>query len=441
MAATRPAQVEPVSEPTMAAPNAPNSSWPSMAMFTTPDRSPSTPPRAPNTSGTATASEPPSRPTTGIVPPAAAHVRKPVIHATAKMTTSHSVVFFCLHVQRDRGGSAQRAHDDQDPGRRGRRHGHRRQLHEVAGDRQPERGVALLRGEADDQGQPQRQNAEHGRRLAVDHGHLGKVDLFFRAGGAHCGAHWASLAGQTEDRPDQRRSGDEQHDQRLDDQDDVDGDVLGSLHREAAGLEGAEQQAGPHDADRSRPAQQRDRDGVEADARVEVEGDAAGDGAEHLVDAGQADEPTRDEHHDDVGATDVDAGRAGCGGVLADGSDAEAEGGPVEDPPDHGDGDESEQEAEVQVVAVAQQLRQGRRVVHRQRLRVRRTGRLEEVLLRQRVEHQVERDVVEHDRDDHLVRAGAGLEEADQAAPERAGGHADQDCQASRGSAQGRSNW
>ena len=102
MAAARPAQVEPVSEPTMAAPNAPNSSWPSMAMFTTPDRSPSTPPRAPKTSGTATAREPPSRPTTGIVPPAAAHVRKPVTHATAKMTTSHSVVFFvCMYSATD----------------------------------------------------------------------------------------------------------------------------------------------------------------------------------------------------------------------------------------------------------------------------------------------------------------------------------------------------
>ena len=94
MAAARPAQVEPTSEPTMAAPNAPKSSWPSMAMLTTPERSPSTPPRAPKTRGTATASEPPSRPTTGTVPPAAAHVRKPVIHARAKTTTSQSVVFF-----------------------------------------------------------------------------------------------------------------------------------------------------------------------------------------------------------------------------------------------------------------------------------------------------------------------------------------------------------
>ena len=44
---------DPVSVATTAAANAPASSWPSIAMLTTPDRSPSTPPRAPNTSGTA----------------------------------------------------------------------------------------------------------------------------------------------------------------------------------------------------------------------------------------------------------------------------------------------------------------------------------------------------------------------------------------------------
>ena len=93
MAAASPAQVEPTSEPIIAAANAPKSSCPSMAMLTTPARSPRTPPSAPNTRGTATASEPPSRPTTGTVLPAAAQVKKPVIQANAKITTSHSWVF------------------------------------------------------------------------------------------------------------------------------------------------------------------------------------------------------------------------------------------------------------------------------------------------------------------------------------------------------------
>ena len=89
MAATRPAQGEPVDEPTIAAANAPRRSWPSMAMLTTPARSPRTPPRAPKTRGTARASEPASRPTTGTEPPDAAQVRNPAIHATANTITAH----------------------------------------------------------------------------------------------------------------------------------------------------------------------------------------------------------------------------------------------------------------------------------------------------------------------------------------------------------------
>ena len=108
---------------------------------------------------------------------------------------------------------------------------------------------------------------------------------------------------------------------------------------------------------------------------------------------------------------------AGRVGVLADGADPEAERRAVEDPPDDGDGDQGEQEAEVQVVAVAEELRHRRRLLHRQRLGVGRAGRLQQALLGQHVEHQVEADVVEHDRDDHLVRAGAGLEEAGEARP------------------------
>ena len=84
MAASRPAHGDPVAEATIAAAKAPKSSWPSMAMLTTPARSPSTPPRAPKMSGTARAREPASSPTTGTVSPAAAQVRKPATQATAK---------------------------------------------------------------------------------------------------------------------------------------------------------------------------------------------------------------------------------------------------------------------------------------------------------------------------------------------------------------------
>ena len=93
------------------------------------------------------------------------------------------------------------------------------------------------------------------------------------------------------------------------------------------------------------------------------------------------------------------------------------------------DGDQRQQEAEVQVEAVAEQLGHGRGLVHRQRLRVHRVGRLQQALLRQREEDQVVGDVVEHDRQDHLVRAGARLEVADQPAPDGRGQHAGQDRQ------------
>src|SRR5699024_4466773 len=51
--ASRPIQTLPVIESTRVAPKAPNSSWPSIAMLMTPERSESTPDRAPKASGTA----------------------------------------------------------------------------------------------------------------------------------------------------------------------------------------------------------------------------------------------------------------------------------------------------------------------------------------------------------------------------------------------------
>ena len=86
----------------------------------------------------------------------------------------------------------------------------------------------------------------------------------------------------------------------------------------------------------SGPAEQGDGDGVEADPGVEVDGDAARDRAEHLVGPGETDQGAGDQHHDDVGAADVDARARARVGVLADRADPEAEGGAVEEPPDEG---------------------------------------------------------------------------------------------------------
>ena len=178
---------------------------------------------------------------------------------------------------------------------------------------------------------------------------------------------------------------------------------------------------------RVRAAEQGDGDRVEPDAGVDVDGDPVGHGAEHLVGTREPDQGTGEQHRDDVGAADVDAGGAGGVRVLADGAEAVAERGPAQQPP-HGDhGDQGQQEAEVQVVAVAGDLRQHRAVLHRERLRVDRARRLQEGLLGERVEDQVEADVVEHDRDDHLVRPGARLQQARETGPQGRGEHAGQD--------------
>ncbi len=60
--------------------------------------------------------------------------------------------------------------------------------------------------------------------------------------------------------------------------------------------EGAEQEPGEQHADRVRSAEQRHRDGVEADAAGEA-GRGAAEHAEHLVGAGQAGERAGHRHH------------------------------------------------------------------------------------------------------------------------------------------------
>src|SRR5690606_238196 len=84
-AASRPMTALCVIDDTTAAVNAAPRSWASIAMLTTPARSPMTPPSAPYTNGTDQSTAPPSRPTTdrsrGL--PAPAQARNPVSPATA----------------------------------------------------------------------------------------------------------------------------------------------------------------------------------------------------------------------------------------------------------------------------------------------------------------------------------------------------------------------
>src|SRR3954447_25191966 len=90
-AASRPTKALPESEPATAAANAPKSNWPSMAMFTTPERSHSTPESEPKISGTARVTEPASSPyraTFGVLALPTTQVRKAPTKSTAKTATS-----------------------------------------------------------------------------------------------------------------------------------------------------------------------------------------------------------------------------------------------------------------------------------------------------------------------------------------------------------------
>src|SRR5665647_95243 len=85
-----------VSQPAIAALNPPPRSWLSLAMFTTPARSPITPPRAPNTRGTASRTAPPMSRTTGKSRslPAPAHERKATRRTLAKTRESQMGTLF-----------------------------------------------------------------------------------------------------------------------------------------------------------------------------------------------------------------------------------------------------------------------------------------------------------------------------------------------------------
>ena len=203
-------------EATSAAANAPASSWPSMAMLTTPARSPRTPPSAPKTRGTASATEPASRPTIGIVAPAAAQVRKPIIHATAKSDD-----------QPQRGVAPGEVQAHRPAGAAPRRRGPSARRSACAGTvisgarRSRCRGRAgrwcrpTRAGQPHDQGEAQGEDGEEHRGLAVDDGPTsGRTGSPRRdAGLAGRGCSLRLLGGKSEDRPDQRRRRDEQDDQ------------------------------------------------------------------------------------------------------------------------------------------------------------------------------------------------------------------------------------
>ena len=82
-------------EETSAAVKAPASSWPSMAMFTTPARSDSTPDMEPNTRGVVMSMAPVNRPTRVmfcVVVPPMIHTMTPITNTTVKVMMTHLAI-------------------------------------------------------------------------------------------------------------------------------------------------------------------------------------------------------------------------------------------------------------------------------------------------------------------------------------------------------------
>ena len=132
----------------------------------------------------------------------------------------------------------------------------------------------------------------------------------------------------------------------------------------------------------------------------------------------QSGQGARDRHGQCRGRADAHAGRSRRRGVGAHGTQPESDRAPGEDPPDERGGAHRDHDAEVALDAGAEDVGQpsgaldglaGLRIVRRV-----------ETVERQQVEQAERRDVVQHDRGDDLVGAGARFEESGDEAPHRA---------------------
>ena len=194
-------------------------------------------------------------------------------------------------------------------------------------------------------------------------------------------------------------------------------------------MQRAEQQGGEQDAARGVAPQQRDRDADEAgadDARVlDVVGGDRELPAEDVDRAREPRERAAHEHHLRVGPAGVDAAVLGGVGVEADGARLVARDRAVQQHPEHDERRERDEDPDVQALQlrVAPEHVQPRvrddGVGDRDGL-VRGGVGVQRAAEAERPHADPQRDVVEHDRRDHLVGAGRRLEEARDAAPDRA---------------------
>src|SRR5438105_2112857 len=138
--------------------------------------------------------------------------------------------------------------------------------------------------------------------------------------------HFRGRPAAARERANDRLRGDhEQHD-GFDDLDQVRADARVRLHDRATALEGGEEQRRERDADGGALPEERDPDGVEAEAGREAVIDA-GEDAAHLDHPRQAGEAAGDGHHQDHAPARIDAGLRGRPCAEPDGAQLVAEAG------------------------------------------------------------------------------------------------------------------
>src|ERR671924_379799 len=251
----------------------------------------------------------------------------------------------------------------------------------------------------------------------------------------------AQLQPGTPEVDDQEVGADEEHDEPLDDQRQVPGELRledGRIEvpRRGAVQERAEEQRAEEDADGRVPPQQRDGNADERDLRRDLDARQidAKEPAEHVDAAGEPGEGAGDRHRREVAPPHADPAVARRLRVEADRAHLVAERRPVQHDPEHDQRGERDEEADVQclqdrIAPEDVELRACRHLLRHGHGLLRRI--LERPLEADEIAPDPERDPVQHDRRDHLVRANGRLQDPGDPRPERAreraGNHAEDD--------------
>src|SRR6266508_2702651 len=415
-AATRPSQRLAVNVPIIAAPNAPIRNWPSIAMLITPARSQSTPDSEPKISGRARKRAPPAIATSGMKWPATCQHRNDI---TNELSATAVASPRCALASRVSSATPTTRHNTPNPTAPGcagmlmanpcSPSANVNSAASPAGASHP--NSAPARPPSSTKSTPARRDLVQKPRAVVDSAISSSSSVVIAVSPAlreRLAEAGDPLLPEPEYRLHQRRRRDEDHDHGLQDRHHVDRDVRLHLHPYGTGAQSAEQQPGQQRPVRGAPAEQGHGDPVEPDAADHRRGQRLRRTEQHRR-AAEAGQPSGDHHHQHVRLGDAHAGGAGGFRVGADRAQFEAERGALQQPGDRPRGHHGEHDPEVDPQDLAGQMRQHRVVVHPFADRVVPARPLDAVLDHQ-PHQQLRRDVVEHDRGDHLVRPGTRLE-------------------------------